>query len=355
MLNKKSASIPLQILICFSVILVVSALCFFVRPFLNYKIDALLLLLAVSILAMLFEILPVLIAAISSALIWNFFFIPPIYTFHVGTAEDGLMFLMYFAIALVNAVLTIQIKRERKKLQKKEEEATVIRLYNTVLNSLSHELKTPISTIIGNVDMLESESIPLTSLQQKEVIHEIGIAGERLNRQINNLLHMSRLDSGVLRPRMDWCDLQEIIQQVLVSNNLEDRVRVSFDVPLPLIYVDQFWFEVILQNLLLNAVQYSPESEKVDLRVITFSPQFELVVTDRGCGIPEYDLERIFDKFYRVSSTAQQGNGLGLSIVRGYTEALGGKIVAQNNTNGGADFIMRIPLEVSYLNQLRHE
>lgn len=355
MLNKKSASIPLQILICITVILVVSVLCFFVKPLLNYKIDALVLLLAVSILAMLFEILPVLIAAISSALIWNFFFIPPIFTFHISTAEDGLMFLMYFVVALVNTVLTVQIKRERRKLQKKEEEATVIRLYNTVLNSLSHELKTPISTIIGNVDMLESESIPLTSQQQKEVIHEIGIAGERLNRQINNLLHMSRLDSGVLRPRMDWCDLEETIHQVLGSNNLEHRVRVSFDVPLPLIYVDQFWLEVILQNLVLNAVQHSPETEKIDLRIVTVSPLFELVVTDRGTGIPEYDLERVFDKFYRVSNTAQQGNGLGLSIVRGYIDALGGKIFAQNNSYGGADFILRIPLEVTYLNQLRHE
>ena len=355
MFGKISASIPLQILVCISVTLLVSGLCFVVRPFVDYKGDALVLLLTVSILAMFFEMWPVLLAAIFSALIWNFFFIPPIFTFHIDTPEDVLMFLMYFVIALVNAVLTIQIKRERKKLQKKEEEATVIRLYNTVLNSLSHELKTPISTIIGSVDMLESDAVPLTAKQQKEMVHEIGIAGERLNRQINNLLHMSRLDSGVLRPGMDWCDPEEVIHQVLRSNKVEDRVNVLFDVPLPLIYVDQFWLEVILQNLVLNAIQYSPENEKVDVHIITVSPDFELVVTDRGRGIPEYDLERVFDKFYRVSNSVHNGTGLGLSIVRGYTEALGGKVFAQNNSYGGADFILRLPLKVTYFNQLHHE
>ena len=352
---EKSRSVLLEIVICVGVVALAASLCFLGNSFLSYRTDALILLMTLSVLAMFFGIWAVMIASVLSALTWNFFFIPPTFTFHIGNAEDSLMFLMYFLIAIINAILTYKIKKERKKLQKKEEEAMVIRLYNTVLNSLSHELKTPISTVIGSVDMLESDSIPLTEKQQKEIIHEIGIAGERLNRQINNLLHMSRLDSGVIRPRMDWCDLEEMIHQIVASNNLKERVRVSFEVPMPLVNVDQFWLEVILQNLILNAVQHSPETEKIDLRVVTVSPEFEIVVTDRGSGIPEYDLERIFDKFYRVSNTAQQGNGLGLSIVRGYTEALGGKVFAQNNSYGGADFIIRMPLEVTYLNQLNHE
>ncbi len=352
---EKSRSVLLEVVICTGVVALAASLCFLGNSFLSYRTDALILLMTLSVLAMFFGIWAVMIASVLSALTWNFFFIPPTFTFQIGNTEDSLMFLMYFLIAIINAILTFKIKKERKKLQKKEEEATVIRLYNTVLNSLSHELKTPISTVIGSVDMLESDSIPLTEKQQKEIIHEIGIAGERLNRQINNLLHMSRLDSGVIRPQMDWCDMEEMIHQIVASNNLKERVRVSFEVPMPLVNVDQFWLEVILQNLILNAIQHSPESEKVDLRVVTVSPEFEIVVTDRGSGIPEYDLERIFDKFYRVSNTSQQGNGLGLSIVRGYTEALGGKVFAQNNSYGGADFIIRMPLEVTYLNQLNHE
>lgn len=352
---EKSRSVWIEIAISVGVVVLASILCYLGSSFLSYKTDALILMMTLSVLAMFFGIWAVMTASVLSALTWNFFFIPPTFTFQIGNAEDSLMFLMYFVIAIINAILTYKIKRERRKLQKKEEEATVIRLYNTVLNSLSHELKTPISTIIGSVDMLESENISLSEKQQKETIHEIGIAGEQLNRQINNLLHMSRLDSGILRPRMDWCDLEEMVYQIISTNRLQDRVRVAFEVPMPLINVDQFWFEVILQNLLLNAVQYSPENEKVDFRVVAVSPEFEIVITDRGKGIPEYDLERVFDKFYRVAGTAQQGNGLGLSIARGYTEALGGKIFAQNNSYGGADFIIRIPLEVSYLNQLRNE
>jgi two-component system sensor histidine kinase KdpD len=107
----------------------------------GYRVVALILLLAVSILAMLFDILPVLFTALSSALIWNFFFIPPIFNFHVGTPEDVLM---YFVVALINAVLTFKIRQIEKKTSDEENREKTIMLYNTLLNSLSHELRTPI-------------------------------------------------------------------------------------------------------------------------------------------------------------------------------------------------------------------
>jgi len=348
-------AVPLQVLICITTVTVVALICFLAKSVISYRADALVLLMVVSVLGMLFDIVPVMIAAVLSALIWNFFFIPPILTFHIDNTEDGLMFLMYFVVALLNTVLVIQIKRERRKLRKKEEEAMIIHLYNTVLSSLSHELKTPISTIIGSADMLENESIQLNENQRKELISGIGIAGQRLNRQITNLLQMSRLDSGVLHPNLDWCDLEDLIHQLITTNNINDRVQLQFHDPLPLFKVDQFWLEVILQNLLLNAIHYSPEDSPIKLSVTAVSPELEIVVSDKGNGIPEFDLERVFDKFYRVPNTGQSGSGIGLSIVKGYTEAMGGKVFAQNNKYGGADFIIRIPLEASYLNQLQHE
>lgn len=348
-------AVSLQILICIATVMIVALMCFLAKSVISYRTDALVLLMVVSVLAMLFDIVPVMIAAVLSALIWNYFFIPPVFRFHIDNTEDALMFLMYFVVALLNTVLVIQIKRERKKLRKKEEEAMIIHLYNTVLSSLSHELKTPISTIIGSVDMLESDTVQLNEQQRKELVSEIGIAGQRLNRQITNLLQMSRLDSGVLHPNLDWCDLEELIHQLIATNNITDRVRLHLHDPLPLFKVDQVWLEVILRNLILNAVHYSPEGSPIELSVTSVSPELEVVVSDNGCGIPEFDLERIFDKFYRVPNTGQSGSGIGLSIVKGYTEAMGGKVFAQNNKRGGADFILRIPLEASYLNQLHHE
>ena len=149
----------------------------------------------VSVLAMLFDILPVLITAILSALVWNYFFIPPIGTFHIGKPEDVLIFLMYFVIAMINTVLTFKIRQFEKKARDKEEKENTIRLYDTLLNSLSHELRTPISAIIGSVDTLEENNKRLSEENRKLLISEIKIAGLRLNRQVENLLSISRLEA----------------------------------------------------------------------------------------------------------------------------------------------------------------
>ena len=144
-----------QYLLCVLPVLVVSLICFSFKNLIGYQIVALILLMTVSVVAMLFEILPVLVAAVLSAVIWNFFFIPPLYTFDIGNAEDVLMFLLYFLIALVNAALTFKIREAEKKARDKEEKEKELQLYNTLLNSLSHELRTPIASILGSVDMLK--------------------------------------------------------------------------------------------------------------------------------------------------------------------------------------------------------
>jgi two-component system sensor histidine kinase KdpD len=115
---------------------------------------AFLLLVTLSLLALFFDILPMLIAALLSALIWNYFFIPPRFSFHVHTAEDFFLLIMYFTIAMAYAVLTYRIRQEQKDARKKEEKANTLKLYNTLLNSLSHELRTPIATVIDASDNL---------------------------------------------------------------------------------------------------------------------------------------------------------------------------------------------------------
>src|SRR6187431_1417435 len=154
-------------------VLAIALLCYISLDFIGYKAVALVLLVMVSILAMLFDIWPVLIAALLSAFILNFFFIHPRFTLHIRETEDILMFLMYFLVAMVNAVLTYKIKAQEKKTRDKEDKEKTILLYNTLLNSLSHELKTPISTIIGATDTLIENDAVLSPEVKSTLLTEI--------------------------------------------------------------------------------------------------------------------------------------------------------------------------------------
>ena len=142
-------------------VLLVSAVCFALSGLLGYRTVAFVLLLTVSLMAILFDILPVLVSAVLSAFIWDFFFIPPRFTIHVDTAEDTILLVMYFVIALINGVLTYKIRQVEKASRLKEERANSVKLYNTVLNSLSHELRTPLAAIIGATDNLQINKKPI--------------------------------------------------------------------------------------------------------------------------------------------------------------------------------------------------
>ncbi|HEY6063303.1 MAG TPA: DUF4118 domain-containing protein, partial [Chitinophagaceae bacterium] len=194
-----------QFFIGIGLVLFISAACYFFSDSLGYKVVAFILLLTVSLIATVFDILPVLITALLSALVWNFFFIPPRFTFRISSAEDGFLFLMYFVIAFINAVLTNRIRKIEKQAMEKEEKANTVKLYNTLLNSLSHELKTPIATIIGATDNLLAGPSKLSDENRNELVAGISVAALRLNQQVENLLSMSRLESGFVQIKKDWC------------------------------------------------------------------------------------------------------------------------------------------------------
>ena len=306
---------------------------------------------------MLFDILPVLLAAVLSALIWNFFFIPPVFTFHIHDAEDLLMFLLYFFIALVNAVLTFKIRREESRSRDKDEKETTIKLYNTLLNSLSHELRTPIATIIGAVDTLKDNKDKLSSQNQYELLTQIDKAGLRLNRQVENLLNMSRLETGMLKLNLDWCDTNELIFSMLQKLSVNETHTVNFepDEQLPLFKFDRGLMEQVLQNLLHNAMQYTPIGSIIEIHSWLENESWVLTIRDNGPGIPEAEQAFVFDKFYRVSQTRTGGSGLGLSIVKGFAEAHKGHVKLINNGKAGVCFRLEIPAETSYVNNLKNE
>ena len=349
---------PAQYFLSVGLVLLVSTTCFFLTDFIGYRVVALILLMTVSLVAMLFDMLPVLTAAILSALIWNFFFIPPLYTFQIDTAEDLLMFFLYFVIALVNAALTYKIREAESKARDKEEKENAIKLYNTLLNSLSHELRTPVSTILGAVDTLKVSKDKISPANQNELLSQIDKASIRLNHQVENLLNMSRLESGMLKLNSDWCDLSELIYTVVRKLSEPDpRHKIIFNPEenLPFFRLDAGLVEQVLYNIIYNAIQYTPENSTIQIEVIYQSDQCIITITDNGKGFPEDDIHQVFDKFYRLPHTKTGGSGLGLSIAKGFTEAHGGQIILENQKEGGAKFIIIIPAETSFINNLKNE
>lgn len=368
---------PSQFFISIALVILSAAGCFLLSGYVDYKVVAFILLLTVSLIAIVFDIIPVLVAATLSALIWNFFFIEPKFTFHVGTAEDGFLFLMYFVIALINAVLTNRVRKIEKQVREKEEKEKMVRLYNTLLNSLSHELKTPIATIVGATDNLLSGSSKLSEENKLELVENISVASLRLNQQVENLLSMSRLESGFIQPKKDWTDINELVYDVV--HRLEQQLKnhplhINIDEKLPFYKLDYGLVEQVLYNLLYNAAIYTPEYGEIFLtaknnidkvyRMDTSSAEHSvlkkesntlvIIIEDRGPGFPLSEIEKVFDKFYRLDNTKTGGTGLGLSIVKGFTEAHNGSVTLENVPHG-ARFTIEIPAETSYINNLNNE
>lgn len=333
-------------------VIIVSVSSWFLNPIIGYRAVALLFMVTISCVAMFFDILPVLMTAVLSALIWNYFFITPKFTFSISSAEDLLMFLMYFVIALLNAVLTYKIRQFEKQATLKEEKERALGLYSTLLNSLSHELKTPIATIIGATDNLQALSDKVSERDKHEMISQISLSALRLNRQVNNLLNMSRLESGMIRLRPDWLDVRELVHDVIsqLKPELQDKpVAVIVPDNLPLFKLDYGLLSQVIYNLLHNAAVHLPRYAVVTVKAASKAERLELVVEDSGNGFPEAELPRVFEKFYRLSDAKTGGTGLGLSIVKGFVTAMGGTIELRNGQESGAIFTIDIPAELSFV------
>jgi len=483
-----------------SLLVVLSSVGFYlVKDFIGYQVVSFALLFLVSMLALFYGTGPILLAATLSALIWDYFFIPPQFTLHIGKAEDVLMLIMFFIIALLNGILTSRVRRQEKKTRIREErthalyqltreltmesgidEVTKIavryiqkyfnldcaiilkndfdqlgnkvqndtklifsenelsiaawvykhsdkagkhtdtlpstdytfypltgnnnstgviaikhpnpftqgeeqfweaflsqisgkyereflrdaarkayilnesdKLYKTLFNSISHELRIPVATIMGATDTLLMQSYPEDT--RKKLYTEINTASIRLNRLIENLLNMSRLESGRITPRLDWCDVHDLANKV--ADNLKQELTpftLSTVIPsdMPLVLIDFGLIEQVLNNLVLNATQNTEAGTNIRLKFFFDQGALTIQVMDRGKGFPASELLSVFDKFYRGKEASAGGTGLGLSIVKGYVEAHGGTVIAENRKNGGAIFTIKIPVRSSEMDKL---
>ncbi len=247
-----------------------------------------------------------------------------------------------------------QLRREMAERQRAEEaarEAEVLRraeqLYATLLSSVSHDLRTPLTSIKAAVTSLLDEGVDWRGGDRQTLLRTIDEETDRLTRFVARLLDLSRIEAGMLQPLRDWHDVEEILAGVVERLDPSGaRVRLAVPDALPLARVDYVMVEQIVTNLLDNALKYSPATAPVDVTAGVARGQLCIAVADRGPGVAPSEAARIFDKFYRAAQgDGAPGTGLGLAIARGLAQAHGGDVTCAPRPEGGSIFAVRLPLE----------
>ncbi len=249
-----------------------------------------------------------------------------------------------FANQVAMAIDRAMISQEAQQALLKAETET---LRNTLLSSVSHDLRTPLAAITGGVTTLLQQDVALNASQRQELLQTVYEEAEHLNQIIRNVLDMTRLEAKAITVKKEWQSLEEIVGVVL--NRLSDKLKgrqLDVDLPedLPLVPFDPLLVEQVLMNLLDNSIKYTPQNTPLSLSASVRGKEVAVEVADRGPGIPPGSEERIFEKFVRGSATGG-GIGLGLTICRAVIEAHGGRIWAENREGGGAVFCFTLPLE----------
>ena len=231
--------------------------------------------------------------------------------------------------------------------QEAQMRAEAERLRSSLLSSVSHDLRTPLASITGAASsLLEGDKI-LDDQTRKELLESLSEEADRLNRLVNNLLEMTRVESGTLQVRKEWYPLEEVVGAALgrLAKPLRDRpVSTRLPAGLPLVPIDDVLLEQVLINLLDNAIKHTPDDSPLEIAAWPEQGEVTVEMADRGPGLLPGDEERVFDKFYRGPGLRSRGAGLGLAICRGIVEAHGGRIWAENREGGGVAFRFTIPL-----------
>lgn len=484
----------IRYLLSIIIVLAVGLICNSIYQDIGYQTVSLLFLLAVALLPLFgFGPGPTFLAALLSALSWNYYFIPPQHTFHIYKVEDALMFVMYFIVAVVSGVLTARIRSQEILVRQREKRTSALynltkdlsaandinevaevavknikkffdvdvvlffmdkdqklnptphlastfqiddadwryaqwsilnkqragrftdtlpfaeatyyplasaryklgvmgiktldsspltfdqlslldtfisqitttiereflnelakqnlliseseKLYKTLFNSISHELKTPITTIISAISSFNNEEITKQPNLVKGISKEIGLAAERLRRLVENLLDMARLESGVLQLKTDWHEVSDLIfgtVNKLKSELANHKLIIDIQKDMKPLKFDYFLIEQALSNILHNSVTYTKEGSAIYISAKEEDINCVISIEDEGPGFTKESLPKLFQKFYRVQNSKTGGTGLGLSIAKGFVEAHKGTITAENRKEGGARILIKI-------------
>lgn len=258
----------------------------------------------------------------------------------------------FFWTFLDQATSLIERARLRRENLRIELLQRIDTLRAALLSSVSHDLRTPLASIKAAASSLLQEDVHWDEETRRGFALSIEREADRLNRLVSNLLDMSRIENGALQPEKEWYPIAELIHDVLdrLQPLLQGRVLHTYlPEDLPPIEVDYLHIDQVLTNLIENVARYTPLESPIDVSVQRDGSQLIISVADRGPGIPSPDLERVFDKFYRVqrgqhSTGYPTGSGLGLAVSKGLVEAHSGRIWAENRQGGGALFSVALPI-----------
>ncbi|MDD5305095.1 MAG: DUF4118 domain-containing protein [Elusimicrobia bacterium] len=285
---------------------------------------------------------PALFSSLLGVLCFDFFFVPPRFTFHVEHPQYVVTFIVMFAVALIISHLAVRVRTQAEAAKRAEVVAETEKLRSSLLSAVSHELRTPLAAIVGSASTLlqTPESAGDT---RRDLLENIRGEADRLTRLIFNLIETTRLESGASLKKEPY-PIEDVIGTALerVGKLLEGRL-VETDLPenLPLVPVDPVLMELVFVNLIENAVRHAPDAA-IDISARERMDVLEVSVADRGPGLKPEDLDRVFEKFYRAGA-APGGAGLGLAICKAVVEAHGGTIRAENRPGGGAVFRLTLP------------
>jgi two-component system sensor histidine kinase KdpD len=256
---------------------------------------------------------------------------------------------------LLSAVANqLRLALERVRLRDEATEAEVLRrtdeLKSALLGAVSHDLRTPLSAIIASAGSLRQKDVAWSDEERREFAAAIEEEAQRLNRLVGNLLDLSRIEAGSLRPEKGWYDLGALVDDVLGRlRRLTAGHRLAVDVAadLPPVHLDYVEIDAVLSNLIENAVKYTPAGSELLVCARKDNGAVRVEVADNGPGIPRSAIPHLFEPFYRVKGAEflAQGTGLGLAVASGLVHAHGGRIWAENRAEGGARFVFTLPRE----------
>ncbi len=285
---------------------------------------------------------PAIVTSVISVLAFDFFLVPPYLTFNVADIQYFFTFIAFLIVGIV--VGTFASKVREQVIQRQTE-----KLHSALLSSISHDLKTPLVSITGALTALLDGKANLDELHKVELLETAREESSRLNRLVNNLLDMTKMEAGVLRISKEPCDLRDLIGTCL--EQLKDRIgsrNIKIDIPkdFPEVAVDFPFMLKALFNVMDNAFKYSSADKPVEIRAFHLQPKVKIEIQDYGIGIVRDDLKRIFEKFYRVERAENvSGTGLGLCISKSIIEAHNGQITVESIPGKGSVFSIEIPLE----------
>ena len=289
---------------------------------------------------------PAIIAAVAGAVVMDYYWVGPPYEFDMPTAPEWFLFAVLLAIALTLGTVTDRMRVARRQA---EDLAASEQLERALLNSISHDLRTPLTAIMGTLSTLIAEKGPVGRLDAAAREELLSIAYDRaktLDGLVGQILEMTKLEAGVLRIQTEPATIHNLVALALraAGDPVRQRCRVAAPPDAPLVPMDAVLLSHAIGNVIDNAARYSPQDSVIEVDAAVASREIVLSVADRGPGIPPADFERVFEKFYRVHTDGAGGVGLGLAIAKGIVEAHGGRIWAERRAGGGTVVRLALPL-----------